>query len=218
MTMHFSVRTTLRFFATTAFSIFSYAALAQPTLSMDACGQSLSSLQKRLYAHYLAGPDSLRDFVFSRRGIYLLRVQEVDAWARQVDAQGCAPGQASAASEPETGLAPTSESAPGVASAMSSVPSDTRSDTRSEAGWDGCTTNVLDVMRCTTQVGRTREAVVAELRNARAAGDVAKVGELSDATVSAVVPGNSAVALRRSDVKRELALAQASHELQFGER
>ena len=36
--------------------------------------------------------------------------------------------------------------------------------------------------------------------------------------ISDVVPSNATVAMTRSAVKRELALAQAAHQLQFGER
>lgn len=213
MSTYFNVKPILRFIGMTAFSIFSYAAVAQPTLPMGTCGQALSSLQQRLYAHYLAGPASLRDFVFARRNIYLLDVREVDAWARQIESRGCAPGQPGqpgAQSDVEPGIALKSASAFRVGSTTSAVPGG--------AGSDGCTTNVLDIMRCPAQSDRTREAVVAELRNARAAGELASVGELSDATISAVVPSNAAVTMTRSEVKRQLALAQAAHQLQFGER
>ena len=61
MNQFFSVKTIARFVAATAFSVFSYAAMAQSAPSIEACGQAMSSFQKRLYAHFLAGPASLRN-------------------------------------------------------------------------------------------------------------------------------------------------------------
>jgi len=58
--------------------------------------------------------------------------------------------------------------------------------------------------------GRTREAVTAEVRNARLAGTWVPSAELRDA---AVAPPVAPTAATRQDVKRQLAAARATHQL-----
>lgn len=210
MSHTFIVKAGLRYLATLAISIFSYAVMAQPAPSADACGHALSTFQKHLYAHFLAGPDSLREFVFNVRGVQLLDIYQVDAWARNIAEQTCPAGERVAA---ETGNA---DAAPSRAPDAS--PYAVGSMAPAAAGLDGCTTNVLDVMRCPARSERSRAAVVAELRNAQAAGELTAVGELSDAQISSVVPANASVAKTRAAIRQELALARSAHLLQFGER
>jgi len=101
MTPFFTTRSVLRYAATVAFSIFSYAVMAQSAPATDACGHVLSAFQRHLYTHYLAGPDSLRQFVFSVRGVHPMDVHEADAWARHLDAQACpAADRLAAATDP----------------------------------------------------------------------------------------------------------------------
>lgn len=202
MSQYFTVKAGLRYFATVAISIFSYAVMAQSVPSTDACGHALSAFQQRLYSHFLAGPDSLRDFVFNVRGVQLLDIREVDAWARNISEQACPAGEHVAAQGGSANAAP--------ATSASAAPAD--------EGPDGCTTNVLDIMHCTARSERSRAAVVAELRNAQAAGELTVVGELSDARVASVVPANASVAKTRAAVRQELALARSSHQLPFGDR
>ena len=99
MTTFLNTRSVLRYVATVAFSIFSYAVMAQSAPTTDACGHVLSAFQKHLYTRYLAGPDSLREFVFSVRGVHLMDVHEADAWARSVDAQVCPAGDRMASTD-----------------------------------------------------------------------------------------------------------------------
>jgi hypothetical protein len=73
-----------------------------------------------------------------------------------------------------------------------------------------CHTIASGVMRCTTQSDRTPEHVQAELGAARAAGQLNKVGELADGTGAAPV---AAPALSRADVRSQVLIARASHEL-----
>lgn len=202
MTHFLDTRSVLRYVATVAFSIFSYAVMAQSAPDADACGHVLSGFQKRLYSHYLAGPDSLRDFVFNVRGVRLLDIYEADAWARSIEAQACPAGDrmGSATRAPDA--------IPAVATLAIAPANDVP---------DGCTTNANDVMHCTAHSERSRAAVVAELRNAQAAGGLT-VGELSDAQVSNGVPANAAVAMTRTEVGQQLSLARSSHQLVFGER
>ena len=200
---HFlNTRSVLRYVATVAFSIFSYAVMAQSAPTADACGHALSAFQKHLYSHYLAGPDSLREFVFSVRGVHMLDIHEADAWARSIEAQTCPAGDRMAS-------APRTPDATPAVAALAIAPAN--------EGPDGCTTNVLDVMHCTAHSERSRAAVVAELRNAQAAGELT-VGELSDAPIRDTVPANAAVAMTRTEVRQQLSLARSSHQLAFGER
>lgn len=78
---------------------------------------------------------------------------------------------------------------------------------------DGCWTIANGIMRCSPHGARTREAVKAELRNAQAAGEMRSVGELSGAPVGATVPEPAEVALTRSQVRQDVAVARAHHEL-----
>ncbi|MCK9686712.1 hypothetical protein [Scleromatobacter humisilvae] len=208
MSQSFSIRPLLRYFAVVAFSILSYAAMAQAAPTSDACGHALSSFQQRLYGHFLAGPASLREFVFNERGVHLLDIREVDAWARNIQAQVCPVGEpvVSAADTGAVRLSPDI-SAPGAALSVTDG-----------ASRDRCSTNVLDVMHCEARSERAREAVVAELRNAQASGQFDRVGELSDAQLSSVVAPRASIATTRAAVRQELALARSAHQLEFGER
>jgi len=107
MTPFFTTRSVLRYAATVAFSIFSYAVMAQSAPTTDACGHVLSGFQRHLYTHYLAGPASLRQFVFNVRGVRLMDVGEADAWARGVDAQTCPADDRLAASTDTAAPGPT---------------------------------------------------------------------------------------------------------------
>ena len=80
---------------------------------------------------------------------------------------------------------------------------------------DDGTTNSVGTTRYSTDSLRSRSAVVAELRNAQAAGEL-RSGDLGDAPVAAAVPATN-VAASRSEVRAELAQARAHHELRFGE-
>ena len=118
MNQFFSAKTIARFVATTAFSVFSYAAMAQSAPSAEACGQAMSAFQKRLYAHFLAGPATLRNFIFNERGVHLLDIHEVDAWARGVSAQACPEKDAAASADNDNRLAPASTSSSVTSSAI----------------------------------------------------------------------------------------------------
>lgn len=78
------------------------------------------------------------------------------------------------------------------------------------------TTDAVGTTHYSTTSQRTRTAVVAELRNAQAAGDVQRTGELSDAPAAAVVPAQSPV-ISRAEVRADLAQARAHHALRFSE-
>ncbi len=65
---------------------------------------------------------------------------------------------------------------------------------------------------------RTREAVVAETRNAQAAGQLQVVGERAEATPAAVVPEQQYAGRTRADVKAELAQWRKTHPLVVGDR
>jgi hypothetical protein len=78
------------------------------------------------------------------------------------------------------------------------------------------TTNAVGTTHYSTTSQRTRSAVVAELRNTQAAGDLQRAGELSEAPVAAVVPVPGSP-ITRSEVRAELAQARAHHELRFSE-
>ena len=119
MTPFPNTRSVLRYAATVAFSIFSYAVMAQSAPTTDACGHVLSAFQKHLYNRYLAGPDSLREFVFSVRGVHLMDVYEADAWARGIDAQVCP------AADRTASMAGTADAAP-------DAPPMTRAEVRQE--------------------------------------------------------------------------------------
>jgi len=80
---------------------------------------------------------------------------------------------------------------------------------------DGCRTIANGVQRCDggpSQGERSRDAVVAELHNAEANGKMNRVGEMAEAPVSDPVPA-PAVALTRAQVKQQLALARANHQM-----
>ena len=111
MNRFLSVKAAARFAATTAFTVFSYAAMAQTAPSAEACGQAMSAFQQRLYAHFLAGPATLRNYVFSVRGVHLLDIYQVDAWARGVSAQTCPEKDAAAPSAGDP-VAPASTTSP----------------------------------------------------------------------------------------------------------
>lgn len=66
--------------------------------------------------------------------------------------------------------------------------------------------------------GRTRESVVAELRNLKADGQLKAVGERADDTVVPVVPQSQYASRTRADVKSELAQWRQTHKLVVGER
>ena len=80
------------------------------------------------------------------------------------------------------------------------------------AGSDGCTTLALGIMRCDALARPEAVGVVAELRNAQERGEMKTVGELGATPESESVP-MPAVSLTRAQVKQELALARANHEL-----
>jgi hypothetical protein len=65
---------------------------------------------------------------------------------------------------------------------------------------------------------RTRESVVAELRNLQADGQLKAVGERADDAVVPVVPQSQYAGRTRADVKSELAQWRQSHKLAVGER
>ena len=66
--------------------------------------------------------------------------------------------------------------------------------------------------------GRSRESVKAEVRNLQAQGQLARVGELSEAPVVTAVPDTAyASSLTRAQVKSELAQWRATHKMQTGE-
>jgi len=76
--------------------------------------------------------------------------------------------------------------------------------------------NPLDIAKVDTHGERSREAVVAELRNVQAQGQWHAAGELGEAPVVATVP-QTATRLTREKVKAEVAVARAKHELRVGE-
>ena len=83
------------------------------------------------------------------------------------------------------------------------------------AAGDGCRTIALGIMRCDTPTSeRTRDAVVAETRNAQSAGQLKAVGELAGAPNGEPVP-MPPVAMTRTQVRTELAQARTNHQLQF---
>ena len=65
---------------------------------------------------------------------------------------------------------------------------------------------------------RTRESVVAELRNLQADGQLKSVGERAEDAVVPVVPQTEVAGRTRADVKTELAQWRQSHQLVVGER
>lgn len=69
----------------------------------------------------------------------------------------------------------------------------------------------------TSNTGRTRESVVAETRNLKAAGELNAVGERADATAVAVVPQTQYVGRTRADVKAELAQWRQTHKMVVGD-
>jgi len=80
---------------------------------------------------------------------------------------------------------------------------------------DGCRTIANGVQRCDggpSQGERGRDAVVAELHNAESTGKMQRVGETAEAPVSDPVPAPQ-VAMTRAQVKQQLALARANHQL-----
>ena len=69
-----------------------------------------------------------------------------------------------------------------------------------------------------TNGGRSRESVVAELRNLQADGQLKIVGERADAVATPVVPQVQYAGRTRADVKAELAQWRQTHKLVVGER
>jgi ABC-type branched-subunit amino acid transport system substrate-binding protein len=69
-----------------------------------------------------------------------------------------------------------------------------------------------------TDAGRTRESVVAELRNLQADGQLKSVGERAEDTVVPAVPQAQLAGRTRADVKAELAQWRQAHKLVVGER
>jgi Domain of unknown function (DUF4148) len=69
-----------------------------------------------------------------------------------------------------------------------------------------------------TNGGRTRESVVAELRNLQADGQLKSVGERGQDAVVPVVPQTEYAGRTRADVKTELAQWRQTHKLVVGER
>lgn len=69
-----------------------------------------------------------------------------------------------------------------------------------------------------TNGGRTRESVVAELRNLQADGQLKSVGERAQDSVVPVVPQTQYAGRTRADVKSELAQWRQTHKLLVGER
>ena len=65
--------------------------------------------------------------------------------------------------------------------------------------------------------GRSRESVVAELRNLQAAGQLKSVGERAEDAVEPVVPQTEYAGRTRADVKTELAQWRKTHKLVVGE-
>ena len=127
MNRFFSVKAAARFVATTAFTVFSYAAMAQSAPSAETCGQAMSAFQQRLYAHFLAGPATLRNYVFSVRGVHLLDIYQVDAWARGVSARTCPEKDAATPSADEGPAAPAPASTASPVSSSSPVAVDVAS-------------------------------------------------------------------------------------------
>jgi hypothetical protein len=66
--------------------------------------------------------------------------------------------------------------------------------------------------------GRTRESVVAELRNLQADGQLKSVGERAQDAVVPVVPQTQYAGRTRADVKTELAQWRQTHKLVAGDR
>jgi hypothetical protein len=81
---------------------------------------------------------------------------------------------------------------------------------------DGCTTIANGIQHCWTPSQRTREAVKADLHNAEAAGELRAVGELSGAPESQAIPSQQPV-VSRAEVRRDLALARAAHDVPHGD-
>lgn len=65
--------------------------------------------------------------------------------------------------------------------------------------------------------GRSRESVVAETRNLKAAGELNVVGERADASAVAVVPQTQYAGRTRADVKAELAQWRQTHKMVVGD-
>ena len=78
---------------------------------------------------------------------------------------------------------------------------------------EGCHTIAQGIMRCDATSERSREAVRAELRNVQAVGELKVVGELSDAPVGPIVVPSSGAVLTRAEVRNQVAIARARHEL-----
>ena len=66
--------------------------------------------------------------------------------------------------------------------------------------------------------GRTRESVVAELRNLQADGQLKGVGERAEDSAVPVVTQTEVAGRTRADVKSELAQWRQTHKLVVGER
>ena len=76
------------------------------------CAPQMSQLETRLYEKAKAGPDTLRDFIFSRRGVYGLDYVETATWASDVDAARSACEKRAAAAGATFGFAAPATSAP----------------------------------------------------------------------------------------------------------
>jgi len=85
----FSIKPVMHLVAAGMLAIVSFTAAAQSAPTAGICERDLSPFQKQLYDHFRAGPDALRDFIFNVRGVRLLDIYEVDAWARKVSADAC---------------------------------------------------------------------------------------------------------------------------------
>jgi hypothetical protein len=73
-------------------------------------------------------------------------------------------------------------------------------------------TNALGTTSYSTHSERSREAVVAELRNAQARGTWRPTGEIGERAIAPAVPAPPAV-LTRAQVRSDVAQARAAHQL-----
>jgi hypothetical protein len=80
-----STSTFLRFIVFSTVAATAGVAMAQ-SAPADKCVPQMSRLEQRLYQKAGEGPDALRQFIFIRRGIYQLDMNDVQSWAGGVDA------------------------------------------------------------------------------------------------------------------------------------